>query len=85
MSDQPQSGRRKALKFLAGAPLLPLGAMSTASLLSACGGSSAVAAAPAAPVANFVSADFTAMAAPTLTNAAAMATTTVASSLKRDV
>lgn len=24
MSDQPQSGRRKALKFLAGAPLLPL-------------------------------------------------------------
>lgn len=81
MSDQPQSGRRKALKFLAGAPLLPLGAMSTASLLSACGGSSTVAATPPAPVANFVSADFTAMAAPTLTNAAAMATTTVASSL----
>lgn len=81
MSDQPQSGRRKALKFLAGAPLLPLGAMSTASLLSACGGSSTAAVTPVAPVANFVSADFTAMAAPTLTNAAAMATTTVASSL----
>jgi len=81
MSDQPQSGRRKALKFLAGAPLLPLGAMSTASLLSACGGRSTAAVTPVAPVANFVSADFTAMAAPTLTNAAAMATTTVASSL----
>ena len=81
MSDQPQSGRRKALKFLAGAPLLPLGAMSSASLLSACGGGSTIAASPAAPVANFVSADFTAMAAPALSNAAAMATTTLASSL----
>lgn len=81
MSDQPQSGRRKALKFLAGAPLLPLGAMSSASLLSACGGGSTIAASPAASVANFVSADFTAMAAPALSNAAAMATTTLASSL----
>ncbi len=83
MSDQPQAGRRQALKFLAGAPLLPLGAFSTASLLSACGGSS-TAATPATvtPVAaNFVGAEFTAMPAPSLANAAAMATTTVGSTL----
>ncbi|MFZ6733087.1 PhoX family protein [Undibacterium sp. Ji42W] len=83
MSDQPQAGRRQALKFLAGAPLLPLGAFSTASLLSACGGSS-TAATPATvtPIAaNFVGAEFTAMPAPSLANAAAMATTTVGSTL----
>lgn len=82
MSDQPQLGRRQALKFLAGAPLLPLGAMSTASLLTACGGSSNTAVAPQVPVAvNFTSAEFTAMPAPSLANAAAMATTSVGSSL----
>ncbi|MBI3726722.1 MAG: DUF839 domain-containing protein [Burkholderiales bacterium] len=83
MSDQPQAGRRQALKFLAGAPLLPLGAFSTASLLSACGGSSSAAVpATVTPVAaNFIGAEFTAMPAPSLANAAAMATTTVGSTL----
>lgn len=76
MSDHPQIGRRQALKFLAGAPLLPLGSMSIASMLSGCGGSS-----EAAVAISFVSATFSSMAAPTLANAAAMASTTVGSTL----
>lgn len=72
--------RRKALSLFA-APLLPLGG---AALLTACGGggNDAVAAPAPAPVPNYLSATFTGMAAPTLANAAAMATTTVGSTLK---
>lgn len=82
MSDQLQTGRRKALKFILGAPLLPLGAMSSASLLAGCGGSEATAvASPATPAVSYVSATFNAMSAPTLSNPAAMAATTVSSSL----
>jgi uncharacterized protein len=66
--------RRTALKFLATAPMLPLGALASSSLLSAC------ATGPAA-AGNYVSASFTAMAAPSLADAAAMATTSVASGL----
>jgi hypothetical protein len=80
MTQAMQPGRRKALKFLAGAPLLPLGAASTAGLLSACGGSSS-SAPVVAPAASFVSATFAAMAAPDLSTPAKMATTTVASAL----
>jgi len=67
--------RRRALKLLSGVPLLPLTTFGVTSL-AACGGSD-VAAAPA----HFVSAKFNSMAAPTLSNPAAMATTTVGSSL----
>ncbi|MDE2430568.1 MAG: alkaline phosphatase, partial [Burkholderiales bacterium] len=80
MSDQPQIGRRQALKFLMGAPLLPLGAMSTASLLAGCGGSSTVADAAPADV-TYVSSAFSSMPAPGLSTPAAMATTTVGSTL----
>ena len=80
MTQAMQPGRRKALKFLAGAPLLPLGAASTAGLLSACGGSSS-SAPVVAPAASFVSATFAAMAAPDLSTPAKMAATTVASAL----
>ena len=73
--------RRKTLKMFAGLPLLPLGAgVSAAGLLSACG-SDDTPLAPSAPPA-FKSARFTSMAAPTLANAAAMATTTVGSALE---
>lgn len=73
--------RRQLLKMLAGAPLLPLGAVSSSALLTACGGGSSTAT-PVTPVAaNFVSAGFSAMPAPNLSNAAAMATTTVGSAL----
>ncbi len=76
MADLPQLSRRKALKILSGAPLLPLS-------LSACGGSSATvqAALPAAPVSQYLSTAFTASSAPSLANAAAMATTSVSSML----
>ncbi len=76
MSHTPMPSRRKALQFLAGMPLLPLGASaSAASLLAACGGGSG-GITPA-----FASASFTSMAAPSLSNPAAMATTTVGSTL----
>ncbi len=76
MSEHLLPGRRLALKLFAGAPLLPLGAMASSSmLLSACGSGSDV------PAATFASVNFTPMAAPTLANAAAMATTTVGSTM----
>ncbi|RLK33587.1 PhoX family protein [Cupriavidus plantarum] len=88
MFDKPDASRRKALKLLAGAPMLPLGFVST-SLLAGCGGDGDdVASTPAGtppattPAATFTTAEFTAMPAPTLSNPAAMATTTVGSSLK---
>lgn len=73
MSHTTTPTRRKALQFLAGVPLLPLGASASASFLTACGGGD--------DDPSYVSASFTSMAAPTLANAAAMATTTVGSSL----
>lgn len=72
----PMPSRRKTLQLLAGLPLLPLGAGASASgLLAACGGGG-----DSAPA--FKSASFTSMAAPTLADAAAMATTSVGSALK---
>jgi secreted PhoX family phosphatase len=71
--------RRRLLKFFAGAPMLPLGSSSFATaLLAGCGGSDDAAAAPAVTV---TSTSFSGMAAPTLATPAAMATTSVGSSL----
>ncbi|QSI34049.1 DUF839 domain-containing protein [Variovorax sp. RKNM96] len=87
----PVASRRHALKLLGAAPMLPLGGLA---FLTACGGGGdggqafpPIVLPPApppapAPAANFVSAEFTGMAAPSLANAAAMATTTVGSTLK---
>lgn len=75
MSQSSLTTRRKALQFLAGVPMLPLGATAATSFLTACGGGSD------STNASFVSASFTSMAAPTLANPAAMATTTVGSAL----
>lgn len=68
--------RRKALQLFAGVPLLPLSASGAAAFLAGCGGGSDDEA-----TAFFQSAAFTSMAAPTLANPAAMATTTVGSTL----
>ncbi|MGS0753330.1 PhoX family protein [Roseateles sp. GG27B] len=74
MSTPTQPTRRQALKFL-GLPLMfPVAGLSAGTLLTACGGGSDSAAV-------MVSANFSAMAAPSLAQVAAMATTTVASSL----
>ena len=75
MSQPVQTSRRQALKFLGMPLMLPLGGAGVSTLLSACGGGDD-------PAPEFVSASFTAMAAPGLSNAAAMATTTVTSSLQ---
>ena len=72
------SSRRRILSLFA-APLLPLGGVA---LLTACGGGGNDSVAAPTPVPNYVSATFTGMAAPTLSNPAAMATTTVGSMLK---
>lgn len=80
MSKPTQASRRQALKFLGTPLMLPLtgiGGLGASSLLSACGGGDAP-----LPAAQMVSANFGAMAAPGLTNAAAMATTHVASTLE---
>ncbi|APW40822.1 alkaline phosphatase [Rhodoferax koreense] len=74
----PSSGpavasRRQILKFLGAAPVLPLGTLTSALSLSACGGGN--------DGAKFTSATFNGMAAPTLANPADMAKTYVASSL----
>ena len=76
MTSTPQFNRRQWLQTFAGAPLLPLAtSLSGASLmLTACGGTTQT-------LTSFVSASFTSTPAPTLANAAQMATTTVGSSL----
>ncbi|MFJ7567922.1 PhoX family protein [Herminiimonas sp. NPDC097707] len=73
MPDLPHLARRQTLKFLASAPLLPLGASSA--LLAACSTPTTSSAA------EYVATTFTSMPAPTLADAAAMATTTVSSTL----
>jgi len=77
MTDSLDLSRRKLLKFLSGAPLLPLaGGSATAALLSACGGGD-TATAPR----TLMSMSFSGMAAPSLADPAKMASTTVTSSL----
>jgi secreted PhoX family phosphatase len=82
MRQIPVASRRRVLQMLAAAPMLPLaGTLSGTSLLMAgCGGGNdAVAATTTAPTLTGVS--FSATPAPTLANAAAMATTTTSSIL----
>jgi secreted PhoX family phosphatase len=76
MTSSPQFNRRQWLQTFAGAPLLPLATSLTGAslMLTACGGTTQT-------LASFVSASFTSTPAPTLANAAQMATTTVGSSL----
>ncbi|MDE2604292.1 MAG: DUF839 domain-containing protein [Burkholderiales bacterium] len=84
MNKQPTVSRRKLLKALGGAPMLPMATgLSLTAPLAACGGgtSAAAPAATAAATPTYVSAAFAAMAAPSLADAAAMATTTVGSTL----
>ena len=78
MSTPPVLSRRALLKLIGPAPFLPLAASSPLFLaLSACGGGGD----DDSTAPTVTSAKFNAMAAPTLANAAAMATTTVASTL----
>ncbi|MCZ2495873.1 DUF839 domain-containing protein [Xylophilus sp. Kf1] len=78
MSPTPHApSRRQALRFITGVPLLPLGgAAALAATLPGC------AATPADRTARLRSVEFTGMAAPTLADPAAMATTSVGSRLR---
>jgi secreted PhoX family phosphatase len=74
MNNQPTISRRNVLHFLAGAPMLPLASsLAGCGVLSACGGGS--------DAATLSSVTFSSMAALSLANAAAMATTTVGSTM----
>ena len=77
MSDLPQQSRRTLLKLLGGAPLLPLGTLTSGSFLM--GHSGQAEAKTINTGARYVSSYFSSMPAPTLSNPAAMATTTVGS------
>jgi secreted PhoX family phosphatase len=84
MNNKLDNTRRRFLRMFGAAPMLPLASMAgTSALLSACGGSDAPAAvtAPQAPNVTLATVSFSATPAPTLANAAAMATTNVASSM----
>lgn len=87
MNPTPELSRRRLLRMLGAAPMLPLGGFATASLLAGCGGDSnddsPVAVTPVPPVVpvTLASVTFSSMDAPTLANAAAMATTTVGSTM----
>ena len=76
-----QHTRREVIKWLASIPFLPLGAMATSAALAGCNDDKEVVVAPPVTAAKLKTATFTSMDAPTLANAAAMATTTVASGL----
>jgi secreted PhoX family phosphatase len=80
MNPVPEMSRRRLLQMFAAAPLLPLASFGGASLLSGCGGSDIAPVVGAMPTAaTLAGVTFSSMAAPTLANAAAMATTTVGS------
>jgi secreted PhoX family phosphatase len=82
MNENLDPSRRRLLRMFGAAPMLPLASVAgTSALLSACGGSDATAAAAPAPGATLGTVSFSATPAPTLTNAAAMATTNVASTM----
>jgi len=80
MNTIPETSRRRLLQMFAGVPLLPLATTVTGTslMLSACGGGDDAVALPAS-TATLSSISFSSMVAPTLANAAAMATTTVGS------
>ncbi|MGE8632435.1 MAG: PhoX family protein [Achromobacter piechaudii] len=93
MQDTNQANRRRLLKMLGGAPMLPIGGVSMAALLAGCNSSddgdddasgnpqpNPGTQPPVTPV-TFTSASFTSMAAPTLANPELMARTTVSSAM----
>ncbi|WEX92171.1 DUF839 domain-containing protein [Achromobacter spanius] len=90
MQDMNQANRRRLLKMLGGAPMLPIGGVSMAALLAGCNSSDDdddstdtppdTGTQPPATV-TFSSASFTSMPAPTLANPELMARTTVSSAM----
>ena len=79
-TSSPQPSRRDILKWFAGIPFLPLGAMTTAAALTGCNDDKD-SVTPPVNAAKLKTATFTPMQAPSLNDAVAMATTTVGSTL----
>jgi secreted PhoX family phosphatase len=81
----PDLSRRRLLRLMGATPMLPLGAGGVAALLSACGGGDDHATAPVsntpAPAVTLASVSFGSMTAPALSDAAAMARTSVGSTM----
>ena len=77
LPDETRPSRRTALKWLTSAPMLPLGTLTSAAWLAGCASPGGDAATD-----HFLSANFISMPAPSLADAAQMATTTVGSSLQ---
>jgi secreted PhoX family phosphatase len=78
MNPNPDLSRRRLLRLMGATPMLPLGAGGVAALMAGCGGGNDTATTPAVTLA---SVSFGTMAAPTLAGAAAMATTSVGSTM----
>jgi secreted PhoX family phosphatase len=87
MNANTDLSRRRLLRLLGATPMLPIGAGSVAAMLSACGGgddspaSSTPVQTTPAPTVTLAGVSFSSMAAPSLADAAAMAKTTVASTM----
>ena len=89
MNPNPDLSRRRLLRLMGATPMLPLGAGGVAALLAGCGGGSShdnvsdtpTTTAPTTPAVTLASVSFGSMTAPTLAAAAAMATTTVGSTM----
>ena len=85
MNPNPDLSRRRLLRLMGATPMLPLGAGGVAALLAGCGGGSdndtPTTTAPTAPAVTLASVSFGSMTAPTLAAAAAMATTSVGSTM----
>jgi hypothetical protein len=78
MNQNTDLSRRRLLRLMGATPMLPLGAGGVAALMAGCGGGNDAAATPAVTLA---SVSFGSMTAPTLADAAAMARTSVGSTM----
>jgi secreted PhoX family phosphatase len=89
MNPNPDVSRRRLLRLMGATPMLPLGAGGVAALLAGCGGGSShdnvsdtpTTTVPTTPAVTLASVSFGSMTAPTLAAAAAMATTSVGSTM----
>jgi secreted PhoX family phosphatase len=82
MNPNPDLSRRRLLRLMGATPMLPLGAGGAAALLAGCGGGNDTPTSTAAtPAVTLASVSFGSMTAPTLAAAAAMATTSVGSTM----
>jgi hypothetical protein len=81
MNQNTDLSRRRLLRLMGATPMLPLGAGGVAALLAGCGGNDTPTSTAATPAVTLASVSFGSMTAPSLAAAAAMATTSVGSTM----